>query len=552
MGILNIFCFRTKKVSALKATLIIAVFSSVYLVKQKMGEFVSVQESAPPEDIVRILEVRRASLQLNWLSNKEDTSITRKEISNEHQESFEVETSKVQKGNKFNEDKTYNYLIYNKQVDLELKRNATESNNARITELRKGGWLPTLQTQTSNAFYIKEDLNRRRKEVKQWRRKYLFALRYYEQLAGATKNLIDFAALGKHFNREIVMPFVNNSRMNGIPFKTMQKALKYTFSNLSRYFDIKHLNSTLAERGYAPLAHFHDFINDCKSGLDAVVHFVYNDTFSANDAKNWFGVSPKRWDEIRKQLVVNGGFGDCEFLRKSGIERLLGGVAVKKYVCIDPEIIRTAKEIEHAVFKEQRCIGIIQWKGTGNRRTHFPVPKSVFQQLRPSDVRLNRRLNKIAKDFVDKSIKQPFLAVHIRSERQLAWRGIDKFLKCTNTLTKKVFKRKKVFQIKSVFLATDLPAYGSDTFQSAKSRERSLANRYVLDAFKQPLTFSPEVYGIHDKGEISIIEMNILRLGESLYTLGGGKFQDWIVDLFLAQNTEDRSLVHRVCVEKAS
>lgn len=551
MRMTQAFGFRSKRVLLLKVALCLMTFYCLCLILQTfeiLNRQAKIQKYPLENDIVKIREIRKVGLQLNWISSNqlEDKGTLQLDTQT-------VETTNIEKSEEIHQNR-HQTIISDKEnkSNLKLRLNGTlpiEKLKTWNRDLMITDKLPYKSTTHSeqSKYSIKEDLKRRKEELVAKRRKYIFALRYYEQLARATKNLIALSSLARHFDREIVMPFINNSRMNGIQFKTSQRGLIGKFSNLSRYFDITHLNSTLKERGYAPMAHFNDFLVDCNTGFDIVIHFLYNDSFAFNDAKNWFGMTSKSWNNIRSEVFKNDGFRSCEFLRKSGIERLLGGIAVRKYMCVDPEMISTAEHMERTVLKGAQCVGIIQWKGGGDKRTHFPLPKSVYEELRPSEFRHNPRLIDIARDYTEKYIKYPFLAVHIRAENQMVWRGMDKFLKCTNILSKKVFRRKEAFKIKNIFLATDLPRHGSDTFQSAKSRERALADRYVTDSLRTPITFQPELYGLYDKGEIAIIEMNILSFGESLYTLGGGNFQEWVVDLFLVHNAEDRSLVHKIC-----
>ena len=502
-----------------------------------------------PEDNSRVLDVRKLSLQLDLLSNHNDGIETRKRDEYYYDSNQKLGQNRL----KFVNGKR---LSMNVKIDVSINNNPGVGKSLRTWNKT---WLDQIESlkqkgSRSNGVQAAGESTKinilQQKEKIISKRKYIFTLRYYEQLAGATKNLIDLASLAKHYNRGVVMPFVNNSRMNGIQDKAEVRANRAHFDKLSRYFDITHLNATLFERGYAPLAHFNDFIQDCKHGIDVLAHFIYNDSFSSTDARNWFGIATKPWIDLRKKMPHYGGVQPCEFLRKSGIERLLGGVTVKEYVCVDPEIIRTADQIEKAVFRKKNCIGILQWKGIGKKRTHFTLPESIFQILKPSDIVHNHTLVKIAKDFVERFVKQPFLAVHVRAERQLSWHGLDRVLKCINSLSKKVFHRTKLFQIESVFLATDLPFYGSDTYKKTVYQERIAVQRHINQSLRKPITFRPELYGVYDKGDISIIEMNILSFGESLYTIGGGKFQQWVVELFLAQNTEDHSLLHRFCVER--
>lgn len=549
MGPVPVLRLLTKRTNIVKFGLYVISFYSLYVLLQVAVRFKDYPEQFS-NPYVKMVETRKTGLQLKWMSNQ--ASNTKKEENSIHDVSkYKLEIIQQNKlprrikiGVFFDENmakgKLPNILEENKARRSEEAR---EEGKAKIDRLFNV--LPGLSQQLSAKKNV--ELGKERIAAK---RRYIFTLRYYEQLAGAAKNLIDLASLAKHFDREVVMPFVNNSRMNGIQERGQQHLTKPIFGNLSRYFDIDHFNSTLRERGYAPLAHFKDFMKDCYHGLDVLVHFIYNDSFSFNDARNWFGLDTQSWKDLRHKMPRNGGVQTCNFLKKSGIQRLLGGFAVRKYICVDPEIIRTADQIENTVFKGQGCIGILQWKGSGRKRTHFPLPRGVFQTLNPSDIQHNRALVGIAKDFVKNHVRGPFIAVHIRAERQLSWYGLDRVLKCVNSLSRKAFRRINKFQINNVFLATDLPAYGSDTYKNNLSGERVLVHKHLRDTLKKPRVFSPELYGIHDKGEISLIEMNILSLGESLYTVGGGKFQQWVVELFLAHNTEDRSLVHRFCLEK--
>lgn len=487
-----------------------------------------------------MLEVGKTGIELKWASSRVIDQREAEKSDLIRVDEYDVEIVHRENHRKGVKNDTERRSLMNWQNGR--KSNGMEENRYKMNHVE-------LHPGYESRMSIRENMMQRKQEITS-KRKYIFTLRYYEQLAGATKNLIDLASLARHFNRHVVMPFINNSRMNGIEQRDHYRTNKAIFSNLSRYFDIKHLNATLVERGYAPLSQFNDFIDDCKRGLDVLVHFIYNDSFSSKDAKKWFGIDSKSWIDLREKMPKFGGVQTCNFLKQSRVERLLGGVTIDEYLCVDPEIVRTAIQMENVVFRKRRCIGILQWKGGGNQRTHFPLPQSVYQKLKPSDILHNRTLIDIAKNFIKNNMKTPFLAIHIRAERQLSWYGLDRVVKCVKTLAKKVFQRKRTFQIESIYLATDLPVYGSDTYKNDISSEREIVQRYVRESLKKPKTFQPELYGIHDKGEISLIEMNILSFGESLYTIGGGKFQQWVVELFLAHNTEDHSLLHRICLEK--
>eukprot|EP00794_Sanderia_malayensis_P003689 gene3689-4207_t len=480
------------------------------------------------------LDGKKASLQLNWL---------RAEETGRNDESKQVPQieSVTNPDNEVNGK--LNGLAVTKRLEIRTSGLITSDKSTRDIKT-------TLESypQKSDRDNLKNREEKIREKITSNNRRYIFAFRYYEQLAMATNNLIALASLGKHFNRKIVMPFVNNSRMNGVTYSISKQRKVSIFADMNRYFDVSHVNATLLERGYSSMAHLSDFINDCRNSVDVLVHFIFNDTSAERDATKWFDISKQTWRKAREKSASNNGWTNCDFMKDSGMETLLEGATVKRYVCVDPERINTAEKLEKHVLKNARCVGIFQWKGNGANRTHFPPPASVLDHLRPSDLRHNKALVDIAKQFVERNLKRPFLAVHVRAERHLLWRGINQLLKCIKKLKKKITQRQATFHIDQIFIATDLPSHGSDTYHNKKWKERRLAGRYLHDTFNNPVVFDPSQYGIYDRGEVAIIEMNILSLGESLFTSGGGSFQKWIIDLFLLRNVEDSSLVQKVCL----
>ena len=403
---------------------------------------------------------------------------------------------------------------------------------------------------------ISDPLLRTKKEEK----KYIFAMRYYEQLTMATKNLLSLVSLATHFNRHVVMPFVNNSRFSGLRLgATMSRYLEvlrnnitedeYTgvkYNNLSNYFDVDDLQSKLRDNSYTQLETFYNFRRDCNH-LDVVIHFLYVDERSEKEFGKWYKLPSDEYKLVKKNVTRNNGFAECNAVKKSKIGIFLGDVKVDRYICVDPQIIQTAQDLEEKILQGASCVGIISWKGYGPNRAHFEPPSNVGRRLVPSDLTHNKRLVDIAYQYVRQIIRRPFISIHVRSERNLKI-SYKKVWNCINKLAKKVQERKSNFGLKKVFLANDLEDYGSGTLVSYISdSERTQLRNHLLETLENPYTFNKEQFNLYDRGEIAIVEMHILTMGESLFTLGEGNFQEWIIDLFLLHNAEDRSLIYKTC-----
>lgn len=417
--------------------------------------------------------------------------------------------------------------------------------------------IDTLQKMFNTSEEIVDKNTEERKNMK-----YIFALRYYEQLGMATKNFLSLASLATSTGRHLVTPFVNNSRFCGLQlgvsmsrFMEATKIIKQNgdlssskkFTDIGSYFDKKHLKYQLDSRGYSKLASFQQFRNDC-TRLDVVIHFLYNDPTSYKDLEKWYKLKNDKIERVKQKVRENNGWTDCGFAKRSRIATFLGNIQVSRYVCVDPEIIKTTDALEELVLKNAKCVAIVSWKGNGTKRTHFPLAPQVNDELRPSHIRHSKKLIDIAYDYIRNTIKRPFISVHVRIERHLKWKGFKAALTCVRRLGKAIQQRKSRLNLKKVFLAHDIGEYGSDTLQRFSDEDELTNLQTELNTtMGKPFRFDPKPYGLYDRGQIAIVEMHILSLGESLFTLGRGNFQEWIIDLFLLQNAEDRSLINKVC-----
>ena len=385
---------------------------------------------------------------------------------------------------------------------------------------------------------------------------FLFVFRYYEQLGRATDNLINLASLAKYNDRQVVAPFVNNSRMSGLRGGAVSHGGRnktqtdFRFATLDAYFDVSQINSRLQSRGYATLTDFDHFEEQCKGELDLLVLFLYAPvrTSPVKDLMSWFKLTRTEVEGVYEQTRKNRGWGECPFIRKLSKAAQLLSYKVRRYVCINTEVVTSAHELEGRIFNRAKCVAFVQWKGMGEGRTHFPLHPSITRRLKPSDLDFNPALVKIATKFVQEKLGGTFIAVHVRSERHLVWMGVSVTLRCIHHLGRRVYEAQAFHKIPKLFLSHDLADHGSDTLVGdSKSSDRKHLSRSLHKYLNQPTTFSPLEFGVYDHGAAAIIEMNVLAMATRLFTLGGGNFQEWVVDLFSLRNEGRKTRVHRMC-----
>ena len=91
---------------------------------------------------------------------------------------------------------------------------------------------------------------------------------HWEQLAAATNSFLDLSALAAYGGRQVVVPFVKDSRLHGSPTKKR-------FETLALYYNVTALNHTLRSRGHGTLISWKEFQYVCQDKLDVLVHFDY-------------------------------------------------------------------------------------------------------------------------------------------------------------------------------------------------------------------------------------------------------------------------------------
>ena len=382
--------------------------------------------------------------------------------------------------------------------------------------------------------------------------KYIFVFQHYEQFGKTTENFIQLCAIAAYGSRFVVEPFVRDSRMCGLKTGWWGEALSPSrlFKPLSLYFDVKSMNELLYQNRYATLRPLAEFKSACNKTIASitVVHFLYYDGKATT--MKWFKLSEKDYERIYLQ-TQRTGWMECPFIDKGlNISTRLGNTEAGRQLCVNAEKVIDHKRFENDILKGDKCVVITYWKGFGMDRTHFKPnvrvnPRQIVHRLHHSNLIL-QEAETYRTTFLDKS----FIALHVRSERQLQWYSETSFLKCVNTVVKRILKLKQKYGINSVFLATDLTSYGSDTLLPGNSKHLQGFEKLLIDKLKSR-KYSPHKTdpSLMDHGVVAIVEMNILSHSKHLVTLGSGSFQEWVIALFMETKTGQSPdwTISRVC-----
>mgnify|MGYP002803539850 FL=1 len=382
--------------------------------------------------------------------------------------------------------------------------------------------------------------------------KYIFVFHHYEQFAKTTENFVQLCSIATYGLRTVVEPFVRDSRMCGLTTGWWGEALTPSrlFKPLSLYFDVKAMNELLSRNHYAtirPLTEFRKVCNKTTSDSNlTIVHFLYQD--GKKTTKKWFNLSEEDYTNILLQ-TDKAGWTKCPFIDKGlNISRRIGESVAGRQLCVNAEKITDHKKLESDILQGDKCVVITYWKGFGADRTHFnPKVKlsarAIVHRLPQSNLILKEG-ELYRKTFLEKS----YIGLHVRAERQLSWYSEKSFLHCLDSVVRRVLKLQQKYGINTVFLATDLTQYGSDTLlpnnkNSLKRFEKILMDKLKAKRYSPHQTDPP----LMDHGVIAIVEMNILSHSKHLVTLGSGSFQEWVMALFMETNKGQDWTISRLC-----
>ncbi|EDV28192.1 uncharacterized protein TRIADDRAFT_53553 [Trichoplax adhaerens] len=386
----------------------------------------------------------------------------------------------------------------------------------------------------------------------------IFSYRYFEQLAMATTNFISLASLATLLDGSAVIPYVHHSRMSGVPqgIGRNRKLHDIRYFNMSLYFDLKGVNQVLQQHRYSPLVSYDYLTSRCNKTLDVLIHFIFQG--NTKDAKKWYKINNRIFQQVKDRLAkTKKGWTFCPFIANANIAQQLGDFNIKRYICVDPTKFQSVEKFKRQVLKDTKCIGFVQWKGIGTNRALFNLTRN--QRIKPSLFPHNKKLISIAKTYIKRYLSPRYIAVHGRIERLLIGKtsqaGIRYLRSCMQVLNRNLFYLRQQHNIDRSFLSTDLADSGSDTiYNKYYEQERKLEKKkelyhMAIAELSQPHVFNASLVDkndhaiLRDNGATAIVEMQILSHADILITIGGGNFQQWIVDLYMKKHPHNPKII---------
>ena len=369
-------------------------------------------------------------------------------------------------------------------------------------------WHKSTNQSSSSVVTTKENESARRPG-----QKIFFSFGYWEQLVQATTNFLDLTVLAAYGKRQVVLPFVKDSRFYGVP--TDER-----FETLALYYNVSALNRTLRSRGHGTLISWKEFQDVCQGKLDVLVQFDYTNL-----------------TESKKHNRTTRGFFPCNVT----LRKIFGYLKAERTICMNVFAVDSVEKFENEVLERLPCVGLGIWRGSRNNqpfRAQFNLRAVIPKLMRFPDAAIffNSRLLQVARDFIAKRLGPFFVSAHIRAERILTsvitFNNIVVVKKCISNLTTRVQRYKNTSRDPiPLFLASDFGDYGSFSSLGRFARENSKSLMNILAPLK-PFIFDPSTYNLTDRGTVAIVEMNILSSGKRLFVVGGGSFQQWQLSKF--------------------
>jgi len=389
-----------------------------------------------------------------------------------------------------------------------VRTSITDNGNIQIYDRSLSRHKATNQSSSSVPKKKEEESARPRKKI-------FIAFDYYEQLTMATNNFLDLTALAAYGGRQVVLPFVKDSKFYGVPTEE-------GFETLSLYYNVSALNRTLRSRGHGTLISWKEFQDVCQGKLDILVHFDF-----------------KNAAESKKYNRATRVFFPCNPRSRNTYENL----KAKKTICMNVFAADSIEKFENDVIERLPCIGFSQWRGCsskkGSSRAKFNLRAVVPDHMRSPNATIffSSRLLEVTRDFIAERLGPFFVSAHIRAEKMLkfgvSFNNSASVKTCISNLTTLVKRYKNAYRVPMpLFLATDFGDSGSLSERAIIARENARSLMKILAPLK-PIIFQPSTYNLTDHGAVAIVEMNIVASGRRLFVVGGGSFQAWQVNIFL-------------------
>ena len=242
----------------------------------------------------------------------------------------------------------------------------------------------------------------------------------------------------------------------------------------------------------------------------------------------------------------------------------------KAYICISPSVDTTTDEIRKLFGPESSTIIFTQWRGCAYHSCDVNAPRRIgsnyrhrilyhstdkVQKLGFTDLQLpyNDAAQVDAKRYLQNmKISHPYISIHIRTEKLAQVNAqVDRYTDCCLSILDGLLGSLKLKypSVNSTVTITDVGKYGSNAchhqtcLRHANKVQRRLSSMgLALASFDPTVTRSSK-----NSAYVSLVEMNMLAMGDLLIVMGKGSFKNQIISEFLQSNPVSK--VYHVCIE---
>ena len=389
---------------------------------------------------------------------------------------------------------------------------------------------------------------------------YLIALKYEEQLGGATRNVFQLVNLTVHWNRRAVEPFIAGSTYSGVPSSP-------SLSGLFRFGDFYNISSVVAQMGDCfsedlLLYSFEDFL------VNATREFLLLDFRMSGDKSgkvtDCTSGQDKEFREAESRLNAHLERVKSQAIAVHGQDYKFKGV---RAVCVEAsklsvhdvakEVLSEPNKQLSVVVSSWRCIWNVSTSAGGFYYYNPSYSWAFMDKCHIFSFARTQRMIDAADEFRNSlSLPETIIGVHLRTEKLAVddRKQLGHFNNCLDRLhaVAQALLKKFNLTVNNIVAIHDYSKYGSNSCmlgsrsKCEKFRDRAVKMlkswgiklvSYDPASFKKPL----------HNGFVSVIEKEFLSGTNHLIAVGGGGYQRSVASLFNAkhQNSEP---AYRICV----
>ena len=398
-----------------------------------------------------------------------------------------------------------------------------------------------------------------------------FMARYYEQqMMQDTKNFFELSNIAVRLNMSMVEPFVQGTHLIGIPHIKPLREDK-TFWELSMFYDLDHLHAALNTcSSSCQLVSFETVLENAPHNVVLVYFLVgsfnsFKDYFPGRKYPNIVELDHKKVTSNRKVKQTLTVLNTCMKYFSKLMQKQLPQFHHPRVLLADARpfhslsLSAVTEEIGSIVSEEANKSGpvmviIDQWRGcsTGNQSRYFYyVPDFHYPGCGEQSINHSKAVIEATHDFSE-SLNQtrPVISVHIRGERLLeSTKG--NYSHCMRQLTTCLQTLTTTNKIPSerVYVIHDLGSYGTTGCYEYCARGRSKLLSQINTLGYPVISYDPTMFKSFPVSPAfaAFVEQEYLANVDILVTVGGGSFEQSIIQRFLKKSGSDKNNLYKIC-----